>query len=59
LGSDQSTELKISLTLANASTGRPSFSSKPVKSSATTDAAASISEKRIFIQRINSVLEGE
>jgi hypothetical protein len=57
LGSDHSTELNISLTLANASTGRPSFSSKPDKFSATMDAAASISEKRIFTQRIESMLK--
>jgi hypothetical protein len=56
LGSDHSTELNISLTLANASTGRPSFS-KPDKFSATMDAAASISEKRIFTQRIESMLK--
>ena len=45
-GSSQSTLLKISWTLANASTGSPSFSSKPAKSIETGGPAASISEKR-------------
>jgi hypothetical protein len=45
-GSSQSTLLKISWTLANASTGSPSFSSIPVQSIEIREAAAFISEKR-------------
>jgi hypothetical protein len=51
--SGQSTLLKISCTLANASIGRPSFSSKPGKSIAAIEVAESISEKRTFIQTQN------
>jgi hypothetical protein len=42
--------LKISWTFANASTGRPSFSSIPGKSIDIREVAASISEKRTFNQ---------
>lgn len=57
-GSSQSTLLKISWTLANASIGRPSFSSMPGKSIETREVAASISEKRTFIHTkyINSIV---
>lgn len=49
-GLSQSTLLKISWTLANASIGRPSFSSIFGNSTEISDAEASISEKRTFIQ---------
>jgi len=51
--SSQSTLLKISLTFANASTGRPSFSSTRGRSIEITEDEASISEKRTFNQKYN------